>query len=161
MRHQIQLADPAVPIWLGPYTLDEWNSAQYWKRAVNGGLFSVFAILALLLVGLGLLAVSLATVAARRQEISVRIALGASAADILRLIMRQGLEPAVVGLVVGVIVSLGTNQLLASQLVDVSAWDPTVLIAVAAVILFATLLGCLAPAVQATRLDPLQAMRAD
>jgi ABC-type antimicrobial peptide transport system permease subunit len=77
--------------------------------------------MALFLAGLGLFAVMLASVADRRQEISVRIALGASAADVLRLITRQGLEPALVGLAVGVIVSLATNQLLTSQLVDVGS----------------------------------------
>jgi ABC-type antimicrobial peptide transport system permease subunit len=106
-------------------------------------------------------AVVLGSVADRRQEISVRIALGASAADVLRLITRQGLKPALVGLGVGVAASLATNQLLSSQLVDVSPWDPTALIAVAVMILVATLVGCLAPATQATRVDPLQAMRGD
>ncbi len=161
MRQQIQQADPGVPVWLGPYTLEEWNTASYWKRAISGGLFTAFAMMALLLAVLGLFAVMLSSVADRRQEISVRIALGASAADVVRLIARQGLEPTLVGLAVGVVVSLAANQLLTSQLVDVSPWDPTALITVAAMILFATLIGCLAPAVHATRVDPLQAMRGD
>lgn len=161
MRQQIQQADPSVPIWLGPYTLDVWNTGQYWKRAVNGGLFATFAVMALFLVCLGLLAVSMASVAARRQEISVRIALGASASDVLRLITRQGLRPALMGLAVGTLASLGSNQLLSSQLVDVSPWDPVALIVVAVVILLATLVGCLAPAMQATRVDPLDAIRGD
>jgi predicted permease len=161
MRHHIQQADPTVPIWLGPYTLDIWNTGQYWQRAVNGGLFTVFAVMALFLACLGLLAVMQASVAGRRQEISVRMALGASAADVLRLIARQGLQPALVGLAAGVVVSLATNQLLASQLVDVSPWDPTALAAVAVTMLVAALVGCFAPAVQAMRVDPLQAMRGD
>lgn len=161
MRQQIQQADPTVPIWLGPYTLDVWNTGQYWKRAINGSLFTMFAVMALFLVCLGLLAVSMASVAARRQEISVRIALGASTADVRRLITRQGLQPAVVGLGAGAVASLGTNQLLASQLVDVSPWDPTAMVAVAVMILCATLVGCVAPAMQAARVDPLQAMRGD
>lgn len=161
MRQKIQQADPAVPIWLGPYTLDVWNSGQYWKRAVNGGLFSVFALMALFLACLGVLAVMQSTVANRRQEISVRIALGASAGDVLRLITQQGVQPALVGLAIGVIVSLGTNQLLTSQLVDVTPWDPGTLFVVAVMILLATLVGCLMPALRATRVDPLQAMRGD
>ena len=79
----------------------------------------------------------------------------------LRLITRQGREPAVAGLGVGVAASLATNQLLTSQLVDVSPWDPTALIAVAVMILVASLVGCLAPAMQAARVDPLQAIRGD
>jgi predicted permease len=161
MRQQIQQADPAVPIWLGPYTLDVWNTGQYWKRAVNGGLFSVFALLALFLVCLGLLAVSMASVATRRQEISVRIALGAGASDVLRLIARQELRPALIGLAAGTVASLATNRLLMSQLVDVSPWDVPALIAAAVMILIATLIGCLVPAVQATRVDPLSAIRGD
>jgi putative ABC transport system permease protein len=161
MRQQIQQADPTVPIWLGPYTLDVWNTGQYWKRAVNGGLFTVFAVMALFLVCLGLLAVSMASVAARRQEIGVRIALGASASDVLRLVAREGVQPALVGLAVGTVISLETNQLLSSQLVEISPWDPTALLAVAVLILTATAVGCLAPALHATRVDLLQAMRGD
>ncbi len=161
IRQQIQRADPSVPIWLGPYSLDVWNTGSYWQRAVNGGLFMVFALMALFLACLGLLAVMLATVAERRQEISVRIALGASMADVVRLVTRQGITPALVGLSVGVLVSLGTNRLLASQLVDVSPWDPVALASVAMMLMVATLVGCIAPAVQATRVDPLQAMRGD
>ena len=161
MRQQIQHADPAVPVWLGPYTLEEWSTGSYWKRLISGGLFTAFAMMALLLAGLGLCAVLLASIADRRQEISVRIALGATAADVLRLITRQGLEPALGGLALGVIASLATNQLLTSQLVDVSPWDPVALVTVAGMIVAATLLGCLLPAVQATRVDPLQAMRGD
>jgi predicted permease len=161
MRQQIQQADPGVPVWLGPYTLEEWNRGSYWKRAISGGLFTAFAMMALFLAGLGLFAVMLACVTDRRQEIGVRITLGASAADVLRLIARQGFEPALVGLAAGVCVSLLTNQLLTSQLVGVSPWDPTAFIAVTAMILLATLIGCLAPAVQATRVDPRQAMRGD
>ena len=121
----------------------------------------VFALMALFLACLGLLAVMLATVAERRQEISVRIALGASLTDVVRLVTRQGIGPALVGLTAGILVSLGTNRLLASQLVDVSPWDPAALGFVAIMIVIATLAGCVAPAVQATRVDPLQAMRGD
>lgn len=161
MRTQIQHADPAVPIWLGPYTLDEWNTGAYWKRGVNGGLFTVLAVMALLLACLGLLAVLLANVASRRQELSVRIAIGASAADIVRLVTRQGVGPALIGLAIGLLGSLWTNRLLSSQLVDVSPWDPATFMVVTATILTATLIGCVAPALRATRVDPLQAMRGD
>jgi putative ABC transport system permease protein len=161
IRQQIQQADPAVPIWLGPYPLDVWNTGSYWKRAVGGGLFMVFALMALVLASLGVLAVMLATVAERRQELSVRVALGASVADIVRLVTRQGITPAMIGLSVGVLVSLGTNRLLASQLVDVSPSDPLALASVAVVLAIATLIGCIAPAVQAARVDPLEAMRGD
>ena len=73
----------------------------------------------------------------------------------------QGIQPALVGLVLGTLAALGTNQLLATQLVEISPWDPIALIAAALLILVATLLGCFVPALQATRVDPLQAMRGD
>ncbi len=161
VRRAIQASDPAVPVWLGPYTLEEWNAGTYWKRGLSGGLFLGFAAIALGLAALGVLAVMLAGVAARRQEISVRIALGASGAAIVRLVASQGVLSVLTGLGAGLLVSLATNRLLASQLVDVDVWDPAAFIAVVAAMLAAAALGGLVPAWQATRVDPLQAMRGD
>jgi predicted permease len=161
LRRQIQLADPELPVWLGPYTLEEWNAGAYWHRGVNGGLFVLFAGLALGLASIGLFAVMAAMVAQRRQELSVRIAIGASAADVVWLIVRQGLASALYGLALGLLASLATNRLLSGQLVDIAPWDPATLATVAALITVSTLIGSLVPAVQATRVDPLSAMRFD
>lgn len=161
MRRAIQATDPAVPVWLGPYTLEEWNAGTYWKRGLSGGLFLAFAVVALGLAATGVLAVTLAGVAGRRQEISVRIALGANAAAIVRLVAAQGAASVLTGVGVGLVASLATNRLLASQLVDVDTWDPPALIAVVVAMLAAAVLGGVVPAVQATRVDPLQAMRGD
>jgi predicted permease len=161
LRTQMQLADPALPIWLGPFTLDQWHAGTYWRRGLNGGLFALFAAMALLLACIGLCAVMAATVAQRRQELSVRRAIGATSGDVAWLVMRQGLLPPAAGLALGVIASIGTNRLLGAQLVDVAPTDPQTLIAVIGLIVAAVLGGCLPPVLQATRVDPLGAMRGD
>jgi putative ABC transport system permease protein len=161
MRREVQSADPDVPVWLGPYTLDEWNAGSYWKRGVNGGLFAAFALVALLLASLGLFAVMLASVAERRHELSVRMALGANAGDVLRMVIRQGLVASVLGLSTGLAASLATNQLLATQLVGVAPWDPGSIVVVASLIVLATLAGCVLPALRAILIDPVSALRGE
>jgi predicted permease len=161
MRRQIQAVDPSLPVWLGPYALDDWHAGVYWRRGIQGGLFVVFAALALLLASVGLFAVVAGSVAQRRQEIGVRMAIGATTGAIRRLVIRQGLAPALIGLALGLVVSLGTNRLLASELVEVAPSDPSTLLGVAAVIIVTALAGCLLPALRASRIDPLIAIRLD
>jgi putative ABC transport system permease protein len=102
-----------------------------------------------------------ATVAQRRQELSVRRAIGATTSDVGWLVMRAGLLPATAGLVVGLIASSGTNRLLSAQLVDVLPTDPRTFAAVVALIVVASVVGCLPPVLQAARVDPLSALRGD
>jgi putative ABC transport system permease protein len=77
------------------------------------------------------------------------------------LVVRGGLVPALVGLAVGVVASLGSNRLLSTQLVDVPFWDPLTLTVSGAVLLLAALAGCALPARRASRTDPLVALRLD
>ena len=161
VRRQIQQADPNVPVWLGPFTLQEWNASSYWRRGINGGLFLVFAILALIVAGIGLFAVLSTAVAARRPELSVRMALGASPSKVLLIVVRQGLWPAAVGLALGIGMSLGTNGLVTAQLVEVHRWDPITLLVVTTLTAVSTLIGCFVPAFRAIRVDPVNAIRGE
>jgi putative ABC transport system permease protein len=97
----------------------------------------------------------------RTQEIGVRITLGASARDILALVCRQGLLPSALGLAIGLVASLGINRMLASQLVQVSPWDPATLAVAALSMSVAAGVGCLIPALRAMRVDPIVALRHD
>ena len=161
VRRVLQALDPEVPLWLGPYTMAEWRAGTYWRRGVNSGLAVTFAVAALVIAAVGLFALLAHDVARRSKELAVRVALGATRASVAWLVVRSGLAPSLVGLAMGLVASLGTNRLLAAQLVDVSYWDPVTLLTTAAVLVAAALAGCTLPARRATRTDPLVALRLD
>lgn len=161
VRRVLQALDPEVPLWLGPYTMAEWRAGTYWRRGVNSGLAVTFAMAALVIAAVGLFALLAHDVTRRSKELAVRVALGATRASVAWLVVRSGLAPSLVGLAMGLVASLGTNRLLAAQLVDVSYWDPVTLLTTAAVLVAAALAGCSLPARRATRTDPLVALRLD
>ena len=161
LRQQVALADPALPMWLGPYTMEQWTAATYWRRSVNGTLFTVFAGVSLVLACLGVFAVVAASVAHRTREIGVRLAVGAQPPQVVAMVIRQGLTPVFIGLAGGLVASVGINWLLGSQLVDVQPSDATTMAGVAAVLLVTTAVACVIPAMRATRIDPLVALRHD
>ncbi|PYK54267.1 MAG: hypothetical protein DME48_08735, partial [Verrucomicrobia bacterium] len=101
------------------------------------------------------------TVEQRTGEIGVRMALGAQTTDVLRLIMAQGMKPVVVGLIAGLTAALALARLLASQLYQVSAYNPLLFSATLAILGTAGFLACLLPARRATRVDPIQALRTE
>jgi putative ABC transport system permease protein len=161
LRHEIQALDPNVPVWLGPYTLAErlTGSGAYWSIGSHAALFSIFALIALLLASVGLYAVIAHSVSQRTQEIGVRMAVGGTTRDILALILRQGMAPLGIGLAIGLAASVALTRLLKAELVDVSPIDPMALTAAAAVLVAAALVGCLIPARRAMRVDPVVALR--
>jgi putative ABC transport system permease protein len=121
----------------------------------------IFAILALLLGSIGLYAVVAHSVGQRTQEIGVRMALGAVAGKIRRLIVGEALTPVFAGLVAGLAASLGVNRLLQSQLVGVSPYDAATFLAAPLILLLVAAVGCLLPVRRATRVDPAVALRHD
>jgi predicted permease len=159
MRREIQALDSDLPVWLGPFTLSERLAEVYWSRELYGVLFLIFAAIALLLASVGLYAVISHSVGQRTQEIGIRMAIGATARDILALVFRQGMLPLGMGLTIGLAASFAVNRVLQAELVRVSPADPvTVVVASAALIVSATL-GCLVPARRAMRVDPVVALR--
>jgi len=144
----------------GPKPLtDSLAMNNYWSNGVNAALFLVFATLALLLAAVGLYAVIAHSVSRRTQEIGIRMAIGASAQDIRKLIFRQGMLPLGIGLAIGLLGSVAVNRILKSELVRVSPADPLTLIVASAVLILAAVLGCLIPARRAMRVDPVIALR--
>ncbi len=107
----------------------------------------------------GLFGVLSYMVAQRQTEIGIRIALGAQRPQILSRVLRDGLRPAVFGLVLGLVASLGLTRLIASELFGTQPLDPMVLGLVSAVLLAVAVAACLLPAWRASRLDPMQALR--
>ena len=100
-------------------------------------------------------------VAQRTREIGIRMALGASRSDVLRLIVRQGMAPAALGVLIGIVASLGATRLLEKLLYGVSATDPLVFVSVCALLTVIALGACLVPARRASRVDPNVALRND
>ncbi len=121
----------------------------------------IFAGIALVLAAIGLYAVIAHSVSQRTKEIGVRMAIGADASNIRRLIFREGMRPVALGLALGLLASLAVNRVLESQLVGVSATDPLTLAAAGAVLIAVALLGCQIPARRAIRIDPASALRVD
>ncbi|PYK09528.1 MAG: hypothetical protein DME65_11785 [Verrucomicrobia bacterium] len=124
-------------------------------------LLGIFGGVALLLASIGIYGAVAYTVEQRTGEIGVRMALGAQTTDVLQLIMAQGMKPVVVGLIAGLAAAFALARLLASQLYQVSAYNP-LLFSAALLILGATaFLACFLPARRATRVDPIQALRTE
>ena len=157
-RREVQALDEDMPLY-ALRTLEERLALNYWAQQVFGTLFAIFAGIALVLASVGLYAVIAHSVSQRTQEIGVRMALGASAPNILQLIFMQGITQLGIGLAVGIAAAFGLTRVLSALLVHVSPTDPATLAMVALVLAAAATLGCLIPARRAMRLDPVLALR--
>jgi putative ABC transport system permease protein len=164
-RQEIQTLDSNLVIGSGvgsiggPMTLVQSLALNYWSDGINAGLFLVFALIALSLASVGLYALVGFEVSQRTQEIGIRTAIGATARDIVALVIRQGMLPVAIGLTVGLPAALTVTPILKSQLVNVSPTDPTTLLVAAGVLVLSAALGCWVPARRASRLDPVVALR--
>jgi len=156
-RHEVQALDPDLPMY-GPFALAEILE-RYWDSKFYGVLFLIFAAIALLLASIGLYTVVAHSVSQRTQELGIRMAIGATAADILKLVLVQGMLPLGIGLAIGLTASVAVNRLLQSMLVQVSPADPITLIAASSVLILSAMLGCWIPARRAMRVDPVVALR--
>jgi hypothetical protein len=135
--------------------LSDSVSARRFTMSLLGG----FSALALALAMMGVYGVVSYGVAQRAPEIGVRIALGAQGRDVLRMMLAQGLKPVVIGSVIGLVAALALSRALSSLLYGVTATDPATFAIVVLLLLFAALLACYLPARQATRVDPIVALR--
>lgn len=155
----VQALDPDLPMY-GPVSLVH-RLEGYSDNRFYGSLLLIFAAIALLLASIGLYTVIAHSVSQRTQEIGVRMAIGATAADIRRLILVQGALPLAAGLAIGLAGSLAVNQLLKAELVNVSPSDPLTFAIAALALIAAALLGCWIPSRRAMRVDPVVALRHD
>lgn len=121
----------------------------------------VFAVVALVLAIAGVYGVMAYTVNQRVPEIGLRVALGASPSDVMRLVLREGALLVVIGLAVGAALSMAGAQFISGLLFGVSARDPIVFAAVSILVTFAALVACLVPGRRALGVDPLIALRGD
>jgi ABC-type antimicrobial peptide transport system permease subunit len=160
VRRAIQAVDPEQPIAnLGTLEQSVGNTLQ--TRRIMLTLLSMFAVTALILACIGIYGVMAYAVAQRTREMGIRIALGAGAGQVVALVMRNGLKLVLIGLGIGAACSVGVGYLIASQLYNVSKTDPTVFALVALALLTATMAACWLPARKATRVNPIEALRAE
>lgn len=144
----------------GPFEMKD-RLDTYLDSRFYGMLFLIFAAIALLLASVGLYAVIANSVTQRTQELGIRMAIGATAQDIITLVLRQGMIPLGIGLTVGLAASVAVNRVLQSMLVRVSPSDPITLSVVSGVLIVSAILGCWIPARRAMRVDPVVALRHD
>jgi predicted permease len=156
----LRAIDPSLAL-IFPQPFSEIMAQALGQARLMMWLLGIFAGVALLLASIGIYGAVAYTVEQRTGEIGVRMALGAQTTDVLRLIMAQGMKTVVVGLIAGLTAALVLARLLASQLYQVSAYNPLLLSAALAILGTAGLLACLLPARRAARVDPIQALRTE
>ena len=140
-------------------TMDQILDYSTLSASFDATLLFAFAVISLLLAAVGLFGVLSYIIAQRTTEIGIRIALGAQREQVMRLMLGDGLRPAVIGLVVGLIASAGVARLIQSMLYGTPPVDPGVYVLVSATLLAVAVLACTVPAWRASRVDPMQALR--
>jgi putative ABC transport system permease protein len=159
-RAEVKAFDPAQIIWR-VQTLEQLLGTSVAPRKFNMLLLAIFASVALILAAIGLYGVMSYSVSWQTHEIGIRMALGANRANVLRLVVRQGMKMALLGLALGLVGALIVSRVLIGMLYGVSPTDPLTFTGVSIVLLFVALLACLIPARRATRVDPIVALRAE
>jgi predicted permease len=157
MRGAMKSLDPNVPVSF--HTLDQIFSSSLDNRRFSLVIFGVFAAAALMLAALGIYGVTSYGVTQRTQEIGIRVALGARVADVLRLVVGQGMKAVALGVALGLAGALALTRLIAHLLFGVSATDPLTFASVTALLMSVGLLACYLPARRATKVDPMVALR--
>ena len=160
MRNEIRRLDPGLVLYQ-VRTMEEVVGRMTSDRRFTMLLFVVFAALALLLAAVGLYGVVAYAVSQRTTEIGIRMALGATRSDVSRLVVMQGMGPAIVGTLLGVVAAGLVSRLLVGLLFGVTPMDPLTFSLVPPLLLAVAALACYLPALRATRLDPTIALRAE
>jgi putative ABC transport system permease protein len=158
LRQIVRSLDPEVPLFQ-VRTMQDVLSESVAPRRFNMLLLAAFAGLALLLASIGIYGVMSYSVSQYTHEIGIRMALGARAADVLQLIVRQGMALVLIGLAVGAAGALALTRVMASLLFDVKPWDPLTLTSVSMLLAAVAFAASYIPARRATRVDPMIALR--
>ncbi len=158
VRRAVQSVDQSMPI-ANINTMDDLIASSLGDRKLAMVLLGVFSGLALLLASIGIYGVMSYTVAQRTRELGVRVALGAPRERVLRLVLRQGMVMSMAGVAIGLAGALALTRLLNAQLYQVSPTDPPTFGGVATVLTIVAILATMGPALRATRVDPVVALR--
>jgi len=158
LREEIRKLDAETPI-AEIKTMERVVSESVSRRRFQMFLLSIFAGVAMLLAAVGIYGVVSYSVTERTNEIGIRLALGAERRDVFRLVLKQGMIPALMGVSIGLVAAFAFARVIKSLLFGVSATDPVTLFAIAAALAIVALLACWIPARRATKVDPMLALR--
>ncbi|RZU42336.1 ABC transporter permease [Edaphobacter modestus] len=160
MQKAFAALDPQLPV-VDVLTIPQIVGESTVNQSLTASLVLAFAALSLLLAGVGLYGVLSYLVTQRVTEIGIRIALGAQRAQVLGLVLRDGLRPVAMGLVIGVCGGAAVGYVIRSLLYGTRPMDPVVLAAMVATLLLVAAIACAAPAWRASSVDPMQALRTE
>ncbi len=160
IRSEMRQLDPSLPV-RNLRSMEQLVSRSIAPQRFNLSLLGLFSALGLLLAAVGINGVMAYSVSQRTHEIGLRMALGAQARDVLKLVVKQGMVLALVGVAIGLIASFALTRLMKNLLFGVSANDPVTLAGVALLLTCVALLACYIPARRATKVDPLVALRCE
>jgi putative ABC transport system permease protein len=160
VRSAVAAIDPQIPL-AEVRTMERLIGESVAEPRYRALLLSAFGALALVLASAGIYGVMSYTVNQRRRETGVRLALGATSADVMRLVIRDGMRLAIIGVACGIVLALISTRVLSSMLFGVSPLDPLTFGSMALFLTAVGLLACMLPARRASRTDPMTAIRAD
>jgi putative ABC transport system permease protein len=160
VQKQFGALDPELPV-SHVLTMEQAIGDSLGNARFSATLVLSFAVLSLVLASVGLYGVLSYLMTQRTTELGVRMALGAQRDQVLRMMLFDGLRPAILGLALGSAASAGVTQLIESMLYNTKPLDPTVYVAVTLTLLMVATLACMIPAWRASRLDPMQALRTE
>jgi predicted permease len=158
VRREVQRLDPNLPVQ-ALRTLTEHVSEALWPARLGAGLLAVFGLLALMLAAVGLSGVIAYLVSQRTHEFGIRLALGAQADDVLRLVIWQGLKLTLCGVLIGLLAAFALTRLMGNLLYGLSPTDPLTFVAITSLLVAVALFASYIPARRATKVDPLAALR--
>jgi predicted permease len=160
MRRVAHEVDPQFDLWYGR-TMDELLAEPLAQPRFGTLLMSSFGLAALVLAAIGLFGVMSSIVGEQTRELGIRIALGAMPSDVRRSVLGRAFVLTIVGVAIGLVGAIGTSRLFQNLLFEVSAVDPLALVSAGALLVVVAVLAAYVPARRATRIDPVQALRAD
>jgi ABC-type antimicrobial peptide transport system permease subunit len=158
IQKELSEASGGLPV-ASVHTLEETLSRSTAAQNFNALVLAILGCSALLLASIGIYGLMAYSVAQRTQEIGIRLALGAESSRIRNMVVWQGLRPAIAGVVCGLAAAFGLTRLIASFLFGVKAWDPLVFFMTPLILAGVALLAAWLPALHASRVDPMQALR--
>jgi putative ABC transport system permease protein len=162
VREAVAALNSDLPLfWVQSFDDAIAGSTWFLRTRIMGTLFMIFGVVALFLGSVGLYAVMSFSVSRRAREMGIRMALGARGANVVQMVLRQAASQLAIGMAAGLLLAFAMANLLRRILFEVDGRDPVVFGGVVAVLTMVGLIACIVPAVRATRIDPLTALRSN